>query len=79
MWDLRTLAVSGKRNVSRVIPRLYGWAYRTSRLFPLAHEQSGLQVPNQDDPRLYPVGRQFSIFVLLNLCLESVGEKALFC
>ena len=30
-------------------------------------------VPNQDDPRLYPMGSQFSISVLLNFCQESVG------
>ena len=32
--------VSGKRNVSRVIPRLYGWVYKTLRLSPLAVEHS---------------------------------------
>ena len=31
------------------------------------------QVPNQDDPRLYPICSQFSISVSLNLCSESVG------
>ena len=35
-----TCTVSGKWNVSRVIPRLYGWVYKTWRLFPLADEHS---------------------------------------
>ena len=35
-----TCTVSGKWNVSRVIPRLYGWVYRTWRLFPLVDEHS---------------------------------------
>ena len=30
-----TWAVSGKRNVSWVIPRLYGWVYKTLRISPL--------------------------------------------
>ena len=63
-------------NVSRVIPRLYGWVYKTWRLFPLADEHSVevmTAVPNQDDPRLYPMSRQVSISVLLNLCSKSVG------
>ena len=40
VWDLRTLAVSRKWNVSGIIPRLYGWVYKTWRLFPLADEHS---------------------------------------
>ena len=30
--------VLGKWNISRVIPRLYGWVYKTWRFFPLADE-----------------------------------------
>ena len=30
-------------------------------------------VPNQGDPKLNPMVRQFLILVLLNLCSESVG------
>ena len=70
-----TSTVSGKSNISGIISRLYGWVYKTWRLFPLADEHSvavWLRVPNQDDPRLYPMGSQFSISVLLNLCSESV-------
>ena len=33
-----TCAVSGKWNVSRVIPRLYRWVYKTVRLSPLVIE-----------------------------------------
>ena len=32
VWDLRILAVSGKWNVSRDTPRLYGWLYKILRL-----------------------------------------------
>ena len=34
-----TCTVSGK-NISRVIPRLYGWVYKALRLSPLAAEHS---------------------------------------
>ena len=30
-----TWTVSGKRIVSRVIPRFYGWVYKTLRISPL--------------------------------------------
>ena len=40
VWDLITLAVSGKWNVSRVIPRLYGWVYKTLRLSLLVVKHS---------------------------------------
>ena len=53
LWDLRTLAVSGKWNVSRVIPRLYGWVYKILRLPKLLVE---LWVPNQGSSQL--VGSQ---------------------
>ena len=33
-----------------------------------------LRVPNQDDPRLHPMGSQFSIPVLRNLYSKSVGS-----
>ena len=35
-----TCTVSEKWNVSRVIPRLYGWVYKSSRLTPLVVEHS---------------------------------------
>ena len=35
-----TCTVSGRWDVSRVISRLYGWVYKTWRLFPLADEHS---------------------------------------
>ena len=35
-----TFTVSGKINVSRVTPRIYGWVYKTLRLSPLAVEHS---------------------------------------
>ena len=38
VWGLITLAVSGKWNVSRVIPRLYGWVYKISKLLKLLIE-----------------------------------------
>ena len=31
-----TCTVSGKENVFKVIPRLYGWIYKTLKFFPLA-------------------------------------------
>ena len=36
-----------------------------------------LQVPNQDNLRLNPMGSKFSIPALLNLCSKSVGHKNL--
>ena len=35
-----TCTVSGKGNVSRVIPRFYGWVYKTLRLSPSVVEHS---------------------------------------
>ena len=63
-----TCTVSRKWNVSRVIPRLYGWVYKTLRLFPLAVEH-GVVVMSA---RLNPMVSQFSIPVLWDLCWESV-------
>ena len=45
LWVMRvgfenTCIASGKSNVSKGIPRLYGWVYKTLRLFPLADEHS---------------------------------------
>ena len=37
-----TCIVSGKRNISRVIPRLYGRVYKTLRLSPLVVEHSAV-------------------------------------
>ena len=68
-----TCAVSGKWNVSRVIPRLYGWVYKTFRLSPLVVEHSFMVV----SARLNPKGSQFFIPVLWNLCSESLGHKIL--
>ena len=64
-----TCAISGKLNLSRVIPRLYGWVYKTSRLPPLVVEHSFVVISS----RLNHMGSQFSIPVLWNLCSESVG------
>ena len=35
-----TCIVSGRLNVLRVIPRLYGWVYKILRLFPLVVDHS---------------------------------------
>ena len=35
-----TCTVLEKENVSRVIPKLYEWVYKTWRLFPLVDEHS---------------------------------------
>ena len=45
LWEMRvgfenTCTATGKWNVSRVIPRLYGWVCKIWRLFPLADEKS---------------------------------------
>ena len=40
VWDLITLAVSGKWKISMVIPRLYGWVYKTLKLSPILVEQN---------------------------------------
>ena len=55
-----TCTVSGKRNVSRVIPRLYGWVYKTLRLFSLVVDYSVMVM----SARLNSMGSQFSISVL---------------
>ena len=52
--------VSGKKNVSTVIPRLHGWIYKILRLPPLVVEHSILVM----SARLGPMGSQFSIPVL---------------
>ena len=64
-----TCTVSAKWNVYRVIPRLYGWVYKTLRLFPLVVVEHSVVVVSA---RLNPMGSQFSIPVLWNLCSESV-------
>ena len=63
-----TCTVSGKWNISRVIPRLHGWVYKTLRLPPLVVEHSLVVM----SARLNPVRSQFLIPVLWNLCSESV-------
>ena len=45
LWEMsvgfeNTCTASGKWDVFRVISRLYGWVYKTWRLFPLADEHS---------------------------------------
>ena len=55
-----TCTISGKRNISRVIPRLYGWVYKTLRLSPLAVDHSVVVM----SARLNPMGSQFLIPVL---------------
>ena len=66
-----TCTVSGKGNVFRVIPRLHGWVYKTLRLSLLVVEHSVVVAT----ARLNPMGSQFLIPVLWNLCSESVGHK----
>ena len=63
-----TCAASGKWNVSRVFPKLYGWVYKTLRLSPLVVEHNVVVM----SARLSPMGNQFSIPVLWNVCSESV-------
>ena len=55
-----TRAVSGERNVSRVISRLYGWVYKTLRLSTLVVEHSVVVMR----ARLNPMSTQFFILVL---------------
>ena len=52
-----TCTVSGEGNVSKVIPRLYGWVYKTLRLFPLVVEHSDVVM----SAKLNPMGSPFSI------------------
>ena len=49
--------LTGNWNVSRVIPRLYGWIYNTLRFFPLVVEHSIVVM----SARLNPMGSRFSI------------------
>ena len=66
-----TCTVSGKWNVPRVIPKLYGWVCKTLRLSPLVVEHSVVIM----SARLNPMGSQFSIPLLWNLCSEPVVAK----
>ena len=61
--------VSRKWNFSRVIPRLYGWVNKTLRLSPLVVDHNAVVM----SARLNPIGGQFLILVLWNLCSKSVG------
>ena len=54
-----TWTVFQKWNVSRVIPRLYGWVYKTLKLSPLVIEHRIVVMT----ARLNAMGSQFSIFV----------------
>ena len=72
-----TCTVSWKRNVSRVVPRLYGWVYKTLRVSPLAVEHSivVMTMGSQSRQSQIELGIQFSILVLLNLCLNQWDHK----
>ena len=59
--------VSSKWNVSRIILRIYGWVYKTLKLFPLVVEYSVAVM----SARLNSMGSQFLILVLWNLRSES--------
>ena len=48
---------------------LYGCVYQTLRFFPLVVEHSVMVM----SARLNPMGSQFSIPVLLNMCSDLVG------
>ena len=54
----------GKWNVSNVIPRLYGWVYKTWMPFSLAVEYSVAAMT---------AGFQSTRSQIVNLCSESVG------
>ena len=55
-----TYTVLGKLTVSRVIPSLYGWVYKTLGLSPLVVEHSVVVI----SARWNPVSSQFPIPVL---------------
>ena len=63
-----TCTVSGKWNFSGVIPRLCGWVDKTLRLYPLVVEHSVVVMTagsqSRLNPRLNPMGSQFSIPIL---------------
>ena len=71
-WVMRvgfesTCTASGKSNVSRVIPRFYGWVYKTRRLFPLANEHSvavmvGFSIKMIPDCILWVANSQFPFY-----------------
>ena len=71
MWDLRTLHSFREVKCLQDYSILYGWVYKTLRLSSLVVEHN-LVVTTvgslQNDPRLNPMGSQFFISVLLNLC-----------
>ena len=50
-----TCTVSGKWNVSKVIPRLYGWVYKTLRLSPLAVTAASQSKQSQIESCGYPI------------------------
>ena len=51
----KTCTVSEKRNVSKVIPRLYGLVYKTLRLSPLVVEHSVVVVTPNPQSRRYQI------------------------
>ena len=68
-----TCTVPGKWNVFRVISRLFGRVYKTLRLNPLVVERNVVVMTagsHQGDPKLNPMGSQFSILDLWNLSSE---------
>ena len=58
-------------NISRVVPRLYGWVYKTIRLSPLVVEHSAVVMGG----KLNSMGSQFSIPVLWSLSSESTWAQ----
>ena len=52
-----TCTVSGKWNVSRVIPGLHGWVYKNLRLFPLVVEHSVVVLTADSHSRRLQMGR----------------------
>ena len=78
IWEHLHL-VSGKWNVSRIIPKLHGWIYKALRLSLLAVQHIvEVMTPGSQSRRtqIESMGSQFSISVLLNLCSESVEAKS---
>ena len=70
-----TCPVSGKWDVTRVVPILFGRVYKILRLLPLLVE---LQVPNLVDSQAAgSMHSQFLIPALSNLCSDSEGAPTL--
>ena len=73
----KTCTASGKWNVSRVIPRLYGWVFKTWRLFPLANEHSvavmtcGFPIKTIPDCILWVANFRFTFY---QICFQNQWE-----